>query len=191
MITSFDQLDPNKVYTFQDYRSWQFEDRVELHRGYVVRLFPVPNRKHQLISSRIHGKLFIHLQDSDACEVYSAPFDVRLSTGDAEGDTVVQPDLCVTCDPDKLTIQGCTGAPDLIVEILSPHDIRHDLRDKFSLYEAAGVPEYWIVDPRSDYVIRYNLNDENKFIGSEPYFAEDTIVSQQLPGFRLDLHQIF
>ena len=142
MITSFDQLDLDKQYSYQDYCSWQFEDRVELHRGYVVRLFPGPNRRHQAISGRIHAKLFNFLDSSDTCEVYSAPFDVRLSTGAAAGDTVVQPDLCVICDPEKLTVQGCTGAPDIIVEILAPSNIKNDLRDKFSLYEAAGVPEY-------------------------------------------------
>jgi len=120
-VTSIDQINPDGYYTYQDYLTWSFPERVELYRGKPFELPPAPNRRHQRISvtltieigNKIYGK---------GCELFTAPFDVRLPVPSKKGrpDTVVQPDLCVVCDENKLDKQGCNGAPDLVGEILSP-----------------------------------------------------------------------
>ena len=123
MITSLNQLDFNKKYNYSDYILWQFQERVELLKG---KLFPMaaPNVNHQRISGNLHLELGLFLRNKQ-CDLFAAPFDVRLPLSSSKVtadkiDTVIQPDLCVVCDENKLTKQSCVGAPDLIVEILSP-----------------------------------------------------------------------
>lgn len=149
MITSLQQLDLTQEYSYADYLLWRFQERVELIRG-RIRQMAAPSTLHQSVSSTLHGLLWSHLQKSP-CKVFSAPFDVRLTptkvTPDGKIYDVVQPDLVVVCDPLQLDAKGCIGAPDLVVEILSPGNNRKELRDKFDLYEANGVREYWIVWP--------------------------------------------
>ena len=141
MITSIHQLDYKKKYTYGDYILWQFQERVELLKGY---LFPMaaPNVRHQQVSLNLTLVLGNFLEKSH-CQLFSAPFDVRLPLppNRVKGnkiDTVVQPDLCVICDTNKLDKQGCIGAPDLIVEILSPGNSKREMKDKFELYQEAG-----------------------------------------------------
>ena len=144
MITSLDQLDLNKKYTYADYMSWQFQERVELIKGRIFKMAPAPNRKHQEISGNLVHFISTFLWKKK-CKFYHAPFDVRLIK---EGnDTVVQPDICVVCDLSKLDKQGCNGAPDLVVEILSSGNNRKELKEKFLLYEINGVQEYWLINP--------------------------------------------
>ncbi|MDV7396126.1 Uma2 family endonuclease, partial [Arthrospira platensis SPKY1] len=100
------------------------------------------------------------------CQVFHAPFDVRLpKKGQPEVYTVVQPDLCVVCDQGKLDEKGCMGAPDLVVEILSPGNTHREMREKYEVYEEAGVKEYWLVSPWDKTVLVYVLNEEGIFIG--------------------------
>jgi len=169
MVTSLSQLDFDKKYSYSDYLIWQFKERVELLKG---RLFPMaaPNVEHQRISSSLHIKVGGYLLKKK-CDVFAAPFDVRLPLPNKKRtkkkiNTVVQPDLCVICDDAKLDKQGCIGAPDLVVEILSPGNSRKEMKDKFELYEEAGVLEYWIVDPESEAIEAYLLVDKRYVLQS-------------------------
>ncbi len=120
-ITSFSQLDPNGYYTYADYVTWQFQERVELIKGKLFKMSPSPKRYHQGISRNLLVHIAGHL-DGKKCKIYNAPFDVVLSQ-DAHS-TVVQPDICAICDTTILTDKGCSGAPELIIEILSPGNSR-------------------------------------------------------------------
>ena len=134
MVTHFKDLDLSKKYTYADYLTWQFQERVELIRGRIFKMSPAPNRKHQRISRDILVELTLFLRKK-SCEVYNAPFDVRLPlpidkrTND-KIDTVIQPDIAVICDTSKLDKQGCIGAPDIIVEILSPGNTKREMKEK-------------------------------------------------------------
>jgi len=193
-ITNISQLDLNKTYSYADYLTWKFQDRLELLKGRIFKMSPAPGRVHQNIS----GKLFFNLYkyfEHKSCNVYSAPFDVRLlnkklSTPDKEVFTVVQPDLCVVCDDEKLDDRGCNGAPDLVIEILSPGNSKKELGIKFDLYEEAGVKEYWIVEPAEKSVFVYTLTD-GKLSGLRPLTEDDKIKSPLFPEFELDVADIF
>lgn len=191
-ISKFSDLDPKGYYTYDDYMSWTFPERVELYRGKPQQLSPGPNRRHQEISTKLQGNMFMYFNES-GCFLYSAPFDVRLPVSSKPGkvDTVVQPDLCVICDKHKLDKQGCNGAPDLVVEILSPGNPAREIREKFDLYQASGVKEYWLVQPPMDSVVIYVLNDEGKFIGLQPLSLEDDLKSGLFPGLVIPLRRIF
>lgn len=179
-------------YSYADYLTWQFEEMVELIRGKVFRNAAAPRRIHQKISGRVFTKIFNHLENQ-LCEVYEAPFDVRLplkSKKNEDIDTVVQPDICVICDLSKLDELGCIGAPDLIIEILSPGNNKKDLIYKYDVYEEAGVKEYWIIHPSEQTLLAYTLI-EGKYSPSRLLTSSNFIESQSLPGFILDLEYIF
>jgi Uma2 family endonuclease len=191
MITSLDQLDPNGSYTYADYLLWQFEERVELLRG-KIRQMAAPSRKHQGVSGKIQFMLTAALWKS-SCKIYDAPFDVRLkrTQNNKEVNTVVQPDLCVICDPSKLDDRGCNGAPDLIVEILSPGNSRTEMRDKFQLYQEAGVLEYWIVSPIEKTIQVFKLNEEGIYIGLAPTVEGDLLTTPIIPNLEVDVTEVF
>jgi Uma2 family endonuclease len=195
MITQLNQLDPKAHYTYADYLLWSFQERVELIKGYV-RQMAAPNMRHQRISGDIFFALRGRLQ-RDTCDVFAAPFDVRLplTSHRVKGDkidTVVQPDLCVICDKSKLDERGCLGAPDLMVEILSPGNSKKEMREKYELYQEAGVKEYWVIDPEHDIVLQYVLHEKDqKYHSSRPLTDEDTLKSAVLSGFELELKQLF
>jgi len=131
------------------------------------------------------------------CQLFSAPFDVRLlsskkSKSDKSITTVVQPDLCVICDPSKIDERGCLGAPDWIIEILSPRNSSKDLREKFDVYEKSGVKEYWVVYPNDQTVMVYMLNEKRKYEGIlRPYVRADKISPATLPELKIDLTKVF
>ncbi len=193
-ITSLHQLDLSKRYTYADYLKWQFKERVELLKGGILPMV-APNPTHQKISMNLSGILWTHLRKS-GCSVFAAPFDVRLplptnKTTDDKVDTVVQPDLCVVCDLAKIEKRGCIGAPDLVIEILSPSNSKREMRDKYELYEEAGVLEYWIVDPIHRNVLVYILKDE-KFISTmRPLVDEDILTVHVFPDLKVDLSEVF
>lgn len=179
-------------YTYADYLTWQLDEMVELIRGKVFRQAAAPRRIHEELSvalvTRIHGFL-----KGGTCRVYTAPFDVRLpisSKDPTEIDTVVQPDLCVVCDLEKLDELGCVGAPDLVVEILSPGNNKKELQHKYEVYEAAGVREYWVVHPDERTLLIYTLESGN-YRSSRLFTFGDRVASQALPGFELDLDEVF
>jgi Uma2 family endonuclease len=185
-------LDVNKLYSYADYYKWKFEERVELIKGKIFNMSPAPGSVHQRLSSRIQGALFVYL-DGKQCEVFAAPFDVRLprkSKEDKDILTVLQPDVCVICDPSKVDDKGCIGAPDIVVEILSPSNNKKELKYKFDVYQEAGVSEYWVVDPREKSVQIF-VHSGAGLSSSGFLFSEDQIVSSLLPGFSLPVEKLF
>ena len=146
-------LDAYKRYTYADYLTWIDDKRRELIDGFF-HLMSAPKRRHAFTLSELSYQLTAIIKKNQGkCRIYLAPFDVRLplygSTDDDQVYDVVQPDICVICDLSKLDERGCIGAPDLIVEILSPTSFKYDWNRKFNRYEKAGVREYWIIDPKA------------------------------------------
>ena len=190
IVTKFSDLDLNKVYTYADYLTWQFDERVELIKGFIRKMSPAPNRKHQ----HLVGSLYLLLHKSNNfknCNIYLSPFDVRLPIPSKKKDTtVVQPDLCIICDESKLDDQGCNGAPDLIIEIISIKNAKHDVDTKFRLYEEAGVMEYWIVYPEEKMVSLYYL-ENNKYIGIKPFTEGEIIQSRAFEALKINVSEIF
>ncbi len=190
-MDSFSELDLSKKYTYADYLTWKFEERVELLRGYVFKMSPAPNLRHQKIVGDIYGSIWTFLK-KEKCQVFIAPFDVRLPVPKKKNPTtVLQPDITVVCDEKKLDVQGCNGSPDLVVEVLSPGNTKKEMKSKLEIYQEAKIPEYWIVNPEHEFVIIYTLNETGKYISSLPYTSDDKIESQSIKGFRLDLGEIF
>lgn len=194
MITELRQLDLNANYTYADYILWQFDERVELIKGHI-RQMTTPNVRHQRISGKIQFALSWFLKNKP-CDVFAAPFDVRLPLPahrlhGNKVDTVVQPDLCVICNRGELDERGCLGAPDLIVEILSPGNSRQEVRDKYELYQESGVVEYWVVFPSEQVLQRYILNENNIYQAQLPNVEGDMVEVTFLPGFALDVAGIF
>ena len=185
-------LDVNKVYTYADYFKWKFEERVELIKGKIFKMSPAANRKHQEISGEIFFGFKLFLKNKP-CKVYSAPFDVRLpikSKDDKDIITVLQPDVCVICDPKKLDDKGCIGAPDIVVEVLSPGNNAKELKNKYEVYEQSGVKEYWVVSPQDETVLIHIL-EKGVFKISPLKVAGDVITTSVLPGFALDVKDLF
>ena len=178
-------------YTYDDYYDWLFTERVELIFGKVLPM-AAPNRIHQIIAKNLYYLFFVYFRDKK-CEFYPAPFDVRLPVGIKKGKytTVVQPDLSVFCDPEKLDQRGAKGAPDLVVEILSPGNSRRDMKEKYEVYEMTGVREYWIFHPIDSFVLPYLLNEEGKFVGLPAVHSPDTLISRIFPEFSFSLGDIF
>lgn len=188
-------LDLNGFYTYADYLTWNFTETLELIKGKVFKISPAPSSYHQVISTKLLFRIEYFLGNK-SCQVFHAPFDVRLPVQpnqrkDEEITTVVQPDLSVICDPEKIDNRGCLGPPDWIIEILSPGTAQKDMKDKFDLYEQAGVPEYWIVFPTEKSILVYTLNEEGKYIGLPPFVREDTISPVLFPELKINLTDIF
>lgn len=193
MVTDINTLDLNQSFTFADYLTWQIKERLELIKGRVFKMTPAPAMKHQKIAVNILRQISSHLIGG-RCEVFSAPFDVRLpskgKTHDEDITTVVQPDICVVCDTQKLDEKGCLGAPDIMVEILSPSTSKKDLNDKYQLYEESGVCEYWVVYPGVDMMEVYLLQD-GKYNSGVRYFKGDMLQTPIMPGFILNVDDVF
>ena len=138
-----------KEFTYKDYLSWTDDERWEIIDGSPYSMSPAPSRKHQAISRELERQIANFLLNK-SCEVFDAPFDVRLSEegeSNEETSTIVQPDIIVVCDENKLDDNGCIGAPDIVIEIISPATAVKDKKIKFSLYERRGVKEYRLVEP--------------------------------------------
>ena len=188
-------LDESKRYTYADYLTWIDDKRRELINGFI-HLMSGPLRRHGRISLKIERiiDLFIEM-NKGKCHIYHAPFDVRLplhgSLADNKIHDVVQPDICVICDLTKLDDKGCVGAPDLIVEVLSPASMKYDWHYKFSLYETAGVREYWIVDPKATAIYVFLLQPDGKYDLGTIYESGQQAVVHIFEGLKLDVDEIF
>ena len=187
-------LDESKHYSYADYLTW-FDDRRRQVINGIARLMFAPTTAHAQISHRIVMEMGNYIKKQKGkCQVISAPFDVRLpQNGETANDkinTVVQPDICVVCDLSKLDKRGCLGAPDLIVEIQSPSTARNDLIEKFSVYEAAGVREYWIVFPKKTITV-FLLQENGKYDKGTTYEFEGVVQSSILQGLDLDIEELF
>ena len=195
MITDISQLDPNGTYTYADYLKWRFEQSVELIKGKLYNMSPAPRSKHQRVSTRLLGEVYTTFRGNH-CEVFAAPFDVRLPNPDYEPGfnskihTVVQPDISIICDPAKIDEFGCVGPPDWIIEITSPSTQKKDFNEKFELYESAGVREYWIAIPKSAEIYVYALID-GRLEQIEVYEQGSKATSSLFPELTLELDWIF
>lgn len=197
MLTDFRQLDLTKRYTYADYLTWQFDEMVELIKGRVFKMSPAPSRAHQEVLGALHLQIGNYLQDK-SCRTYIAPFDVRLPLPEhkqtpSKIDTVVQPDLCVICDLSKLDDRGCNGAPDWIIEILSPATSQKDFTDKYDIYQFAGVQEYWVIHPHEATVFIYQLDDQGEYqlLRKTPFLQHETAPAGIFPDFGVDLNRVF
>ena len=194
-ITSLSQLDANGVYSYLDYISWQFDQRVELIKG---KIFPMaaPNRRHQIISRQFYGVFFSHFQNK-SCEYYPAPFDVRLydsqkpNKKNQDFNTVIQPDICVICDLEKLDDKGCQGAPDLVIEILSAGNSKKEMKIKKQLYEENLIREYWIIDPEHETVHQFVLGDNQLYNPPIIYVSEDVVYADIFKELQVPLEKVF
>lgn len=170
-------------YTYEDYLTWDDDTRYELIDGEAYMMAPAPTTAHQAISVSLASQFYNYLRGK-TCRVFAAPFDVRLSE-----DTVVQPDISVICDPGKLDARGCNGAPDLVVEILSPSSVGHDSVVKLNTYNEAGVREYWIVDPDSRSVLVYLFKGGE---GTVRVYGEKAVIAAHvLDGLQVELDGVF
>ncbi|NEU09830.1 Uma2 family endonuclease [Flavihumibacter sp. R14] len=192
-VLKFEDIDLSASYTYADYLKWEFDERLELIRGKVFRMSPGPNTFHQQVSGAVFYALYNFLRKKP-CKVFAAPYDVRFprqSKDDKEIITVLQPDICVICDPGKIDARGGIGAPDIVIEILSPGNNKKDLQNKYEVYEEAGVREYWIIHPVERTFIKYTLDTNGKFQPSRFLTLGDEVTSPVLLGFSLVLDEVF
>jgi len=180
-------------FTYADYLRWPEDERWELIDGEAWNMSPAPTLGHQAVSMRLSLLLGNHFRER-GCQVFAAPVDVALApaaAADHEIDTVVQPDLIVVCDPDKLRGTHVRGAPDLVVEIASPSSLRRDERIKRDRYQRAGVAEYWIVHTEGHLIHRYTLS-AGQYGAPDVFGPEDgTFTSTRFPDLLVDLPQLF
>lgn len=193
-FSKVEEPDPSLSYTYADYLKWNFEERLELIKGRIFKMSPAPAPIHQEVTSNIIALLHGLLKKKN-CKVYPAPFDVRLPVKNKKKDneitTVVQPDISVICDESKIDGRGCCGAPDLVIEILSPGNSHKEVKLKFELYEEAGVKEYWIVNPVEANLVVFVLDDQGKYSGGKIYVNKDKIKSQAIPGIIVNTKEMF
>ena len=176
----------SRRYTYTDYCEWDDDERWELIDG-VPYAMAAPTRTHQSISRNIVLSVGQFLRGKK-CDVFYAPFDVRLNT-DTFDNTVVQPDIVVFCDDSKMDDKGGIGAPEMIVEILSPSSASHDTIRKYMLYMKAGVREYWIVDPVTQTIV-VHLLDDGTYRG-RVYEKTDVVPVTVLEGCEVNLAEVF
>ena len=185
-------------YSYADYITWADDQIREIIDG-VIYAFSAPMRIHAAtVISFLKRVLPFISKRKVKCKIYTAPFDVRLPLNGERDDhqifNVVQPDIVVVCDPAKLDEKGCIGAPDLVVEIISQSTSKRDLNEKFSLYEKAGVPEYWVVYPQDKGVTVYLLQSDGKYNEGAAYqitYGTNKVPVQTLEGLVIDLEELF
>lgn len=181
-------------FTYGDYRRWHGDERWELIDGAAHSMSPAPSRLHQQVLTRLTAQIVTALEDGP-CEVYVAPFDVRLPRGDEpddEIDTVLQPDISIICNPEKLDGAGCRGAPDWVIEVLSPATEARDRVHKRALYERHGVHEYWLVDPEDRTVTVHRREaGADRFAEAEVHTASGTLTPAALPRVGIDWARVF
>jgi Uma2 family endonuclease len=180
------------VFTYADYINFDFDEMVELIRGRIFRMSPAPRTSHQIILVNL-TRVFSTALYKQKCQVFVAPFDIILPIADKRREkatTVVQPDLCVICNPAIIEEAGCFGVPDLIIEILSPSTSKKDFNDKYTVYEEAGVKEYWIVMPESKLIEVFHLV-KAQYQRIHTYVDTDSITPITLPDLDVNLSEIF
>ncbi|HNX74985.1 MAG TPA: Uma2 family endonuclease [Candidatus Rifleibacterium sp.] len=180
-------------FTWADYITWPENERWEIINGEAFDMSPAPGVMHQEVSTALSGLLYNFFSEH-TCRLFHAPFDVKLPENDEaieETSTIVQPDIVVYCDPEKLDEHGGTGAPDLAVEILSPSSSKRDLIDKMALYERHGVREYWVVDTFNKVISIWNLEKDGKFGREQTFRREDQLKSTIFPELNISLEKVF
>ncbi|MBF7082289.1 Uma2 family endonuclease [Desulfallas sp. Bu1-1] len=183
----------NRLYSYSDYLTWPANERWEIIQGRPRVMSPSPGLNHQVVLLALASQFYSQLQGK-ACRVFIAPFDVLLAdpdTPDQQVTNVVQPDLFVICDQSKLSRRRVKGAPDLIVEVLSPSSVKHDRYEKFLLYEQAGVREYWLVEPEAKLLTVFRLNENGRYGRPDLYAASGPVCAGVLPELVVDLETVF
>lgn len=194
-IYDINQLDLAKTYSYADYLLWKFQERVELIKGKVFKMSPAPSVSHQKTNANFFRILDQYFFDKK-CNLFFAPFDVALlnkqkSTPESEVFTIVQPDLCIICDEEKLADgKKCVGAPDLVIEILSPGNSKKEMDIKFDLYQEAEVLEYWLVYPEEKSINIFVLQD-GKYIGLKPFGEGQILKSPTFIGLAFEVDRVF
>jgi Uma2 family endonuclease len=183
----------DKKFTYGDYLNWPEGERWELIDGIPYDMTPAPSTTHQTVVVDLLRQISNFLVDKD-CRVFVAPFDVRLPEGgeaDVEVMTVVQPDIAIICDSEKLDRRGCRGAPDCIIEIISPGTASKDQIQKVALYEKHGVKEYWLVHPMDRLITVRLLDDASRYGIPAIHEAKGQLPVQTLPGLDIDIDSVF
>jgi len=184
------ELSEDQRYTYADYKAWELKpgERFELIYGEAYAM-SAPNVSHQRILRILSREIDTFLKDK-TCELFFAPFDVRpFYEEDESDDTVVQPDLVVICDPEKISEEGCRGMPDMVVEILSPSNTALEMERKLRLYMDAQVREYWIVNPKYKLINVYLLKDGQYVMRGWKF--QDIARPEVIPGLAIPLSEIF
>lgn len=195
-ISHLDQLDLNQSYSYADYLTWQLKEAVELIKGKIMLMSPAPNVRHQDISTNLMRYLSNYFKQKK-CRVYAAPFDVRLYDRkksilkNQDIQTVVQPDLCVVCQSEILDKQGCNGAPDWIIEILSKGNSKREIHIKYELYQESGVSEYWLVFPEYQSIHQFVLNAQQHYELKQMYTNDDIAIPHLFPELEMNVNEIF
>ena len=195
-LTKNDFDNPSKRFSYADFLRIPESNRImEIMNG-ILSLFAAPASDHAYITTTLSYLLLSNIKEKKRkCRVYHNPFGVRLSLdGSKEDDkifNVVQPDVCVICDLSRLDKQGYFGPPELIVEVLSPKRIKRDLVEKFNLYEAAGVKEYWIVDPKKKTVKVFIWQPDGRYDAGTVYNSNQKVPVFILEGLEIDLNELF
>ncbi len=181
------------MYSYADYLKWTFEERVEIIKGKVFKMFAAPYSTHQYLTVNLI-RVISNFLLAKKCKVFPAPFDVLFPKQSLEDEnifTVVQPDVCVICDLKKITKRGCLGAPDIIIEILSPTNNKKELRNKYDLYEENGVKEYWMISPQDKTFLSNVLDNSGRYKTLRMLTTGDFYETKVLPGFILSIEEIF
>ncbi|ODA42097.1 Uma2 family endonuclease [Desulfosporosinus sp. BG] len=180
-------------YSYADYLTWPEDERWEIIDG-IAYMQSAPSPVHQEISGGLFAQFHNYLSDKP-CKVYHAPFCVKLMTDDEKTNEdikkVVEPDITVVCDQSKIDDKGYNGAPDMIVEIISPSSIKMDKFIKFNKYEKAGVKEYWIVEPEGKLVIVFTLQGDQRYGRPDIYSEDDEIKVSIFPDLVVNLKPVF
>lgn len=193
-VPKVNEPDLSGTYTARDYISWQVDELMELIRGKIFKMSPSPRVNHQRVSSQLYLLICRKWQSKGSCEVFQAPLDVYLvhpgedwkKTGN-----VVEPDLFIVCDPSKIHERGCVGAPDLVVEVLSPSTSKKDASLKLDLYEEYGIREYWMISVENKMVIANILNEKGKYETQRPAVNGELIAPRDFPNLKVDLEELF
>lgn len=186
-------VQPEKKYTYADYLAYPEDERWEIIDG-VPHLQSAPSPLHQEVVTELVRQIANYLSGQH-CNVYPAPFCVRLPEGNEKNEkevkNIVEPDISIVCDKSKLDNKGCNGAPDMIIEIISPSSVKMDRVIKFNKYEKAGVQEYWIVEPDQKLVSVFVLQDNLRYGRTELYTEDDKITVSIFPDLIIDLSMVF
>ncbi len=193
-IDDITMLEPTAIYSYADYLRWTFEERVEIIKGKFFNMAPAPVRVHQEISVNLLTIFSNYLREK-SCKVYHAPFDVRLPKNPKDPNdqifSVVQPDLSVVCNHDFLDEKGCNGAPDLIVEIISPSTAKKDLNQKYQLYQENKVSEYWVAYPQEKAIDVFHIGVDSCYQSPTRYYYQDQIPIKLFDNYRINTRDIF
>jgi Uma2 family endonuclease len=188
-------LKTQPLYTYADYLAWDDEERWEIINGVVYDMSPAPTTRHQLILVELIAQIYFWLnQANKTCKAFIAPFDVRFPEGIKRHDKiidVVQPDLVVICDRRKIDENGCHGAPDFIIEILSPYTAQKDKEVKLKLYEKNNVNEYWLIEPTLNTVTVYLLQHSGRYGKPIHHTTQGMVEVQSLAGLFINLDLVF